>query len=165
MLCENCRKREANIHYKQVINGVKTEMHLCDLCAKQNGKVATDVFEGIKQYFPEVAFMPGTFANTEIDKCENCGISFDRFKKTGRLGCENCYDEFEDNLRPIIKRIHGNIVHTGKNSDGKSITKSNVKDSKADKITGLRKLLNQAVAEEEYEKAAVYRDKIKELEG
>ena len=35
MLCENCKSREANIRYTEVINGVKTEHNLCSQCARE----------------------------------------------------------------------------------------------------------------------------------
>lgn len=34
MLCENCKKREANVKYSENINGVKKEMNLCEECSK-----------------------------------------------------------------------------------------------------------------------------------
>lgn len=37
MLCQNCGQREANVKYTQIINGVKKEMTLCDICAKELG--------------------------------------------------------------------------------------------------------------------------------
>lgn len=42
MLCENCGKRPATVHYTQIINGLKTEMHLCEVCAKQKGAIEFD---------------------------------------------------------------------------------------------------------------------------
>jgi protein arginine kinase activator len=35
MICQSCNQREANVHITKIINGVKTEMHLCDECAKK----------------------------------------------------------------------------------------------------------------------------------
>ena len=37
MLCENCKKREANVRYSENINGVKKEIHLCDECSMKLG--------------------------------------------------------------------------------------------------------------------------------
>ena len=36
MLCEKCKKNEANFHITRIINGVKEEQHLCEICAKEN---------------------------------------------------------------------------------------------------------------------------------
>ena len=37
MLCSNCGKNNANVHYTQIINGKKTEYSLCEDCAKKLG--------------------------------------------------------------------------------------------------------------------------------
>ena len=37
MKCQNCGRKEANIKYTQIINGVKKEMNLCEDCAKELG--------------------------------------------------------------------------------------------------------------------------------
>ena len=33
MLCEKCKQREATTLIRQSINGVQSEMHLCEVCA------------------------------------------------------------------------------------------------------------------------------------
>ena len=33
MLCEKCNKNQATFHYAEVINGVRSEHHLCSECA------------------------------------------------------------------------------------------------------------------------------------
>ena len=35
MKCQNCGRKEANVKYTQIINGVKKEMILCSECAKE----------------------------------------------------------------------------------------------------------------------------------
>ena len=35
MLCDKCKKNEANYYRKTIINGVTTEQHLCSECAKK----------------------------------------------------------------------------------------------------------------------------------
>ena len=37
MLCEICGENEATFHYSEVVNGNKTEHHLCSECAKELG--------------------------------------------------------------------------------------------------------------------------------
>ena len=41
MLCQNCNKKTASVHFVKVINDVKTEMHLCDTCAAANQEVSS----------------------------------------------------------------------------------------------------------------------------
>lgn len=37
MLCDNCGKKEANVHYLRNINGIKKEMNLCEECSEKLG--------------------------------------------------------------------------------------------------------------------------------
>ena len=55
----------------------------------------------------------GTSASAQL-KCSNCGLAFSEFTRTGFLGCGECYKQFNDELRPIYKRIHGDYEHKGK---------------------------------------------------
>lgn len=35
MLCERCNEREATIHYTELVNGVRSEHHICSECASK----------------------------------------------------------------------------------------------------------------------------------
>ncbi|MGB4132260.1 MAG: hypothetical protein WBK45_10055, partial [Tepidanaerobacteraceae bacterium] len=35
MLCEECHMRPATVHITKIVNNEKTEMHLCEECAKE----------------------------------------------------------------------------------------------------------------------------------
>ena len=51
MLCEKCGKNTATVHTMQIINGVKTEAHLCPACAAQNGVEMRDLFDEFQTSF------------------------------------------------------------------------------------------------------------------
>lgn len=170
MLCQNCNKKEANVHVTKVINGEKTEFHLCEECAKKNPEMGIN-------FNSNMAFgMPLSFQNvveslfeamggmtqiaSEEESCPVCSMTFDEFRRTGKVGCGNCYSVFSNNMMPLIKRIHGNIEHTGKvpARSGESLKLKR-------EITKLREELKNAVTNEEYENAAKLRDEIRKLEG
>jgi protein arginine kinase activator len=165
MICQSCNQREANVHITKIINGVKTEMHLCDECAKkQDVNVGSAFnfsspmsFQNILDGFFEI--MGGVPKQIESIECPVCHMTIDDFRKTGRLGCGNCYKTFEEDVNPLIRRIHGNIQHTGKVP---SRTGGELKIKRD--IDVLRDNLKTAINNEEYEKAADIRDMIKELE-
>ncbi len=46
MLCEECGKRMATLHFTKIINGEKTEYHLCEVCAKEKGEKLTGLDTG-----------------------------------------------------------------------------------------------------------------------
>ena len=194
MLCDNCGKREANVRYSENINGKTKELNLCEECSKKLGITEMDFnmpidfssfFGEFMEDFATPEFMP-LFNEVKALKCKNCGYTFDDIVNTGKLGCEDCYDVFEDKLDPIIKKIQGANRHVGRigkllnesNSNEGSIKNGNVKediqttdelqkDSKANskemEIERLQRELKNAIKEERYEDAAKIRDEIKKL--
>lgn len=162
MLCQNCQKRIANVHFTQIINNNKVEIYVCEQCARDKGQFSfvsplniSDFFSGImgidntNQYIPQVTSVV----------CKKCGMSYEEFQKTGKMGCESCYEAFGERMKPLIKRLHGSSEHIGK-LPGR-VSKS-IKVSK--EIDKLKEQLNNAIKNEEYEKAAEIRDKIKSFE-
>jgi len=92
--------------------------------------------------------------------CQKCGMSYDEFQKVGKLGCSGCYETFGNRLKPILKRLHGSVEHSGKVPVKISKTLRTSKE-----IEELKGLLSKAVQNEEYEKAAEIRDRIKAIES
>lgn len=164
MMCENCHQRVAGVHFTQIVNNKKVEMHLCKQCAKEKGQISFgssielgDFFTGLMGMGYNKAFVESKPSNPV---CEKCGTSYQDFQKTGKFGCDNCYKMHEDTIIPLLRRLHGNVEHHGKFPGRIS------RNLKADGgIDRLKELLNKAIEREEYEKAAMLRDKIKELEG
>ena len=79
--------------------------------------------------------------------------------------CERCAEEKgmhtpADQLRPLLRRIHGDTRHRGK-----SPTRGGAAESGTRQIQRLHDELQRAVEREEFEKAAGIRDEIKRLEG
>ena len=124
MLCENCGKREANVRYSENINGVKKEMHLCEECSRKLGisskmdfsMPSLDIpsfFGSFLEDFSTPEFMP--FLN-EVKQltCDSCGSTFEDIINSGRYGCANCYDVFEDRMDPILKKLQGANRHNGR---------------------------------------------------
>lgn len=171
MLCDNCKKNEATVHIKKLINGAKQEYSLCDGCANElkemnfadissiglsNTFTVQDLLSGIIDYVNQSS--QSTTVNIPI--CKNCGMSYTEFKKTGLMGCSECYESFKASLIPIIKRVQGNIEHVGKipKKSGEVILGKR-------QLLKLREDLNKAISLEEYEKAAEIRDEIRRIQG
>jgi protein arginine kinase activator len=77
----------------------------------------------------------------------------------GRLGCPNDYICFEEQLEQLVANIHGATAHTGKRPQ-----KSAGNLDKQTQLIRLRRDLRDAVHAEDYERASVLRDRIRELE-
>ena len=94
----------------------------------------------------------------EIKTCPKCGRSFQDFRRTGKLGCGDCYETFYSSLVSTIKQMQGVSAHTGK-----------IPSHSADELKRkrryetLKKELSKAVAEENYEEAAKLHKELKAL--
>lgn len=166
VICEECKKNPATVHVAQMVNGQKTELHLCQECASKKGALMFDINN--KFSIPNLlgSFLGSSFSvagmqqpSLEVNTCTNCGASFNDIRQTGRLGCPECYTAFDVELEPTLRRIHGNSRHMGKipARGGQEVLYKQ-------EIEKLKNKLQKAVIEEDYEKAAEIRDQIKQLE-
>lgn len=162
MLCQECRKRPATVHLTKIINGQKTELHLCQQCAQEKGEFEY-LFQPVFSFPNLLAGLMGAPASPEVptveERCPGCGLSYSDFAQRGRLGCSRCYETFAARLDPLLKRIHGHVQHTGKVPRR---TGGLVRVRK--EVNMLRNELQRAIEREEFERAAKLRDQIRELE-
>jgi len=170
MLCEECQMRPATIHITKIVNNEKFQVHLCEVCAKQKHISLPTGFSVLG--FDDAGFSVGKLLSSFFEpteqsltnamdnaKCSRCGLSFDNFIQTGRFGCSQCYNTFKDQMNPLLRRIHGKTYHVGKvpRRTGGQLRIQH-------EINRLKGELQEAINAEEYERAAVIRDKIKQLE-
>ncbi len=160
MLCEKCKKNTATIFFQQIVNGEKNEFHLCEECAaKMHESVSFDtMFNDFIEGFMDMSGIG--YSEKLSNKCPSCGMSFDSFRQTGKMGCIDCYSSFKKQLEPLLKNIQGSTVHSGKYPK-KAGAELYIKRE----IENLRTALKKAVENEEFEEAVRLRDKIREMEG
>lgn len=171
MLCDVCNKNVATVHLTEIIDDQMAELHLCENCARAKSMEMeqqfglADLLAGLSNFGGQVE-APGAAGL----KCQTCGLTYENFKKMGRLGCSDCYQSFAAYLRPLLKKIHGSAQHTGKSPLNRPVNiapkDTAPKLAKAKVVTSqdLKNQLLLAIQNEEFEKAAQLRDKIKELE-
>ncbi len=159
MLCQNCKKNEANMHMKRIINGRAAEVHLCSDCARSLGY--GDAFSGfglgIGSLLGDILSRGDGALPASTVRCPGCGKSFEEIVSSGKIGCAECYNSFYDKLIPSLRRIHGKTVHVGK------CPKNSEAVVDPSELPILEDELKAAVAEQNFEKAAFLRDKIAAL--
>ncbi|NNJ31843.1 UvrB/UvrC motif-containing protein [Lacrimispora defluvii] len=178
MLCEKCKIREANIQYTEVVNGVKKEHHFCAQCAKEmDFGVYAAIFDG---EFPLGKLLSGLLGIEDTEKgpdklqqiaCPTCGTSYSEFVKDSRFGCADCYSVFGPLMEDSIKQLQGSLMHTGKtpafqrmdHESQNEDSQEDGSDSSRNELCELDARLKEALRFEDYETAAVCRDRIKEL--
>jgi len=91
-------------------------------------------------------------------KCPQCGFTQADFKKSGRLGCSECYVTFAEGLGGLLKSMHKGTKHVGKVPENLR-TKRDITEL----LSALQKKLNKAIESENFESAAQLRDEIKQV--
>lgn len=167
MLCGDCGNEEAEVHLTSVEADEVKSLHLCAACAARRG-FPTEVDEKAPQSHPPLAeFLaqlggpgPTTPTPPATDPCPFCATTADDFRRSGRVGCSQCYVHFEPQLRGLLRRIHGSSQHAGKLYLSES---SDISD-RLGQISSMRRRLRRAIETEDFETAADLRDRIHELE-
>lgn len=172
MLCEHCHKHEATIHVSQTIDGQSQEQHFCGGCARELG-----LNQPFKSYLDEW-MKPGLTGQSIFDTaggipafgspvtrsmvCPSCGQRYDDFRRSGLLGCSNCYVAFGDRLDAIFRRVQGGTRHIGR----KACETADQQELQLyrHQLVELRQQLQQAVEDEAYEMAASLRDRVHALQ-
>ena len=164
MQCDLCKQHQATVHLTEIVDEQMSELHLCEACANQKGAQMESHF-GLADLLAGLADFgkPGSAAPEEGDvrTCESCGMSYEDFKKVGRLGCGECYTTFKKSLSTLLRRIHGSINHVGK------VPLSLIGTPKMkgrSELHELKRRLQRAVEAEDFEEAATLRDRLRELE-
>lgn len=169
MECQECHERSATLHFTQLIQGQKMEVHVCKVCAKEKGYLTYpedgyslhNLLSGLFNFDTSNMAGPQGSAYQQVKElqCPKCEMTFSEFKQIGKFGCALCYETFNHRLDPIFRRVHaGNTKHSGK------IPKRQGGDlHKKKQAEELKVKLKTLVENEEFEEAAKIRDKIKAL--
>jgi len=159
MVCMVCKSNEATVHLTEVVEGKLKKVDLCETCAKAKGvdDPATFSLADLLLGLGASQELAPNSGGTEA-KCPTCGFTQADFKKSGRLGCPECYRTFAEGLEGLLKTMHKGTRHIGKvprsPHQGRDFQ---------EKLKVLQKKLEQAVAEEQFEEAARIRDEIKSV--
>jgi len=163
-ICSICKEKPATVFLTNISSdNIAKNLDLCDECAKTKGIDNLNAFS-----LADADVMLGLGASQELDpsagvveiKCPRCGFSQADFKKSGRLGCPECYVTFAEGLAGLLKTMHKGTRHVGKAPEALRQSRD-----KMDRLKLLQKKLNKAIDTEDFELAAQLRDEIKALGG
>jgi protein arginine kinase activator len=159
MQCSICKEKPASVHLTQIVGEKVQKLDLCEECAKAKGL-------NDPQGFAMADIMLGLGAAQELEqsvggvevKCPRCGFAQADFKKSGRLGCPECYKTFAEGLAGLLKTMHKGTRHMGKAPEALKLSRET-----ADRLRYLQKKLAKAIEAEDFELAANVRDEIKQM--
>lgn len=160
MQCEKCKKAKATVFLTQIVNGTMQKVDLCEKCAKEMGVTDAGGFSLADMLLNmETHEILQPILKPEREKvCPACGYTEENLRKTGKLGCDHCYEIFSDFLKGILPEFHKTIQHRGK-----SPARQMQGVAQQQKLEDLEKELNAAIKGEKFEEAAWLRDQIKAL--
>lgn len=169
MLCSICNKNLATIHIQEVVNDVQKAVHICQICAAAKGlnipgpegmnlieflqNISSDNAKPLQSY----VINKEEVKTADILTCPKCGWDNEKMRKTGRLGCPECYHSFRDKLADALAVMHRGTIHCGKIP---SVIVGE-RNTFVANFLKLQKQLEKHIRNEEYEEAAKVRDKLK----
>ena len=186
MLCQICKAKPATIHIQEIADGEATTLHICADCARKrnidDGNANSHFHEMLERLTQAIANsaelkLAGLFdtppqpeeEETQDLECTVCGTTFKSWKKTGRLGCAACYEQFAQLLIPEFPLVHHGSVHCGKTPPE---TVEQWQDPVVSERIQLRRELerlcrglDESIRREEFEQAAELRDRIAAIEA
>lgn len=151
----------------QIVNGQMTEMCLCAKCAKERGLFDPQSLTFAEKFFPEEfkkkveQIVQNISAEIEaktavpelhptsrdmLSQCPVCQCTLEDYRRSGRLGCADCYTVFAHEINP--EQLPA--------ADSPGATQA----SPAVTRRMLEKELQDAIQREDYETAALLRDQL-----
>ena len=161
MNCDICGNANAIMHIRQIMNGRDDiSLNLCENCAVKNGfQMGQENSIHIPALLEKLKNCRKGFPREDKNVvCHNCNTTLAEVKKSGIVGCNQCYDYFDEYLSTYFRNPGTNRQKVGRAHGPVQEVISQTEYKKA-----LEKKLEQAVSIEDYESAAVLRDKIKAL--
>ncbi|MFQ5630195.1 MAG: UvrB/UvrC motif-containing protein [bacterium] len=157
-ICQKCKTAIANVTVTHYEGGKEKHLQLCEECAKRHHELKQ--LGTAPEFFKK--FMENMFGTDsgkgESLQCSKCNLTLAAFEKSGFLGCEECYTVFQDELSELLRRVHGSHKHIGSRPRPERVI-GNSPDLEA-----LKEELLEAIEQENYERAAEYRDMIRDIE-
>ena len=111
MLCDRCHGREAVVHVTQIINGHRTELHLCEECARKErvvhrsfGHFGSSMFRSPLESFFE-GRMPSFFGRSPMEIEALPEERDTAMFPEGLRRSNDSYEAFREKIRPAFS--HG----------------------------------------------------------
>ena len=171
MICQHCQKAPATVRVDDVkafehhgAEGNEVEQHLlCEMCAQALQLPTLGVPQHAKDEVWKLLQKSAASARERksakpVPTCGGCGLTLEQLRRKGRIGCEECYRSFEQYLEGLLERMHGSCEHRGR-TPGVDPTEARRKRE----IEEAQVALEEAVAAEEFERAAELRDRLSAL--
>ena len=163
MLCDGCKKQEANIVLHLISNGQQSMRSLCMDCARKAHGEMVQAFstmglraDGLQQ----MVEAQETEEKLRLPKmiCSTCRTPYEDIDHNTVFGCTGCYSAFHQLVIDYLSGLRGT-------PEPESAPQANTQTVVRLSLDDLRQRLAAAVREEDYEQAASLRDQLRQLEA
>jgi protein arginine kinase activator len=112
LICQACKLVDASVQFTEVVGEQKRSTWLCNDCAQTRGLFVAISPAAAQANAPEAAGGVDAAHAVASRRCA-CGTSLVNIRRSGRVGCAECYETFADVLAPLLRRVHGRTEHGG----------------------------------------------------
>jgi protein arginine kinase activator len=163
MKCDICNENEAVIFVHQVIMGKQAQVNLCEHCAHERGiHTHSSQEEMTLQTLINEIKAAANLIQQQLDPrvCPVCGTSIFNIRRDHAVGCPECYHFFRSDIKDIMENS-GILGHYSGSVPPRLAQFRSALNDKAH----IREKMEECVASEDYEGAALYRDQLRQLES
>lgn len=160
MKCRSCGAPRAEVKVHVSAGSEAQELHLCRSCAGELGISHRD-----SPYTPGELYsvlLRGTSVGDDTESrllCPGCMRSYDDLRRTGRVGCPECYEVFERQIAGLLSRNTAELTHKGRIPRSLAPFRSIFFDKPR-----IQRDIEAALLAEDYEEAAFLRDRLRSFD-
>ena len=140
----------ATVHLTQITQGKVHKVHYCEACANKGGAGDAAVFQ--------LADAVTAAVSAPAIVCPTCQFSDVDFRRSGRLGCPDCWPVFLEALDGLLAKVQHQVQHVGRAPNG-TLAIGQIRH----RLQLAQVEIQKAIAAEDYESAARLRDEIAKL--
>ncbi|MCQ2604283.1 MAG: UvrB/UvrC motif-containing protein [Spirochaetia bacterium] len=162
MICDICGENNAVIHLHQKQENGETSLNLCEKCAHENGlEMGPGGDADVAKILEKLSMFSQGITRKDLNVvCDKCGTTLAEVKKSGTVGCSHCYDMFREHIEKYIAGTLDKALYSVSDKKEPPMREPMSEDAYRNM---LEKQMQEAVAVEDYENAAVLRDKIRAI--
>lgn len=162
MLCDGCKKREANLMLHMITNGQLATRSLCTDCARKAHGEMAQAFSTMGLRMEGLNGMVEQKVEQEEIKlpkmiCSSCRTPYMDIDHDTVFGCSSCYQAFHQMVIDYLSGLQEQVLPVAEEKAPE--------DSTASERELLLERMQHAVQAEDYEQAAQLRDELNRLEA
>lgn len=185
--CQLCPSPHATVHLTEFSpTDGRLELHVCRDCVARLG-LALDHPPPLASLLVQAQALAQVGEDLESvvvpnagEACPQCGLEFSAYVQSNLFGCGECYQAFAPQVAELVQRYHGAVRHVGRLPAGiagvpeaaavpapatATPSPATIKRRKAATRATLTTALSEAIAREQFERAAALRDQLASLDA